>query len=416
MSKKLTVPQVLRRFVFEEWGGTETVVWNTSKKLQQKGHNVEILATRALSDVVQETVEELPVKRFDYQYPYLNLSRHAAAVLDKKGGNPYTPALYRYLLRYPDVDMYHCHTMNRMANTVRRVALKRKVPYVISFHGGFFTVPQSEIDEMMKPLQGALNYGKFLDIAYQNHRYLQDASGIICVGYSEYEATREKYPDKIVTYLPNGVDIDRFELCGDNGFRQQYGIPEERTVLLCVSRIDYQKNQKRLIDLLPRLRARDVDAHVVLIGPVTSESYRHTIEAAIQQHDVASRVTIIPGLQPGDDTLIQAYHAADYFVLPSVHEPFGIVTLEAWASHLPVIVHHVGGLQKLVTDGETGLFFHNDDVDDLERAFFTYYDQPALQRNIIHKAYSEVCSTYSWSRITDTLVDFYNEVLEAYRR
>jgi len=54
------IAQIVRRFVFSEWGGTETVVWNTSLQLNKLGHQNEILSTSALQDMGAETVNQIP--------------------------------------------------------------------------------------------------------------------------------------------------------------------------------------------------------------------------------------------------------------------------------------------------------------------------------------------------------------------
>ncbi|MBR5691999.1 MAG: glycosyltransferase family 1 protein, partial [Verrucomicrobia bacterium] len=62
----MRIANVMRRIAFDEWGGTETAVWNSSLKLKEAGHSVEILATTALCGLGQEEREGLPVRRFDY--------------------------------------------------------------------------------------------------------------------------------------------------------------------------------------------------------------------------------------------------------------------------------------------------------------------------------------------------------------
>lgn len=58
--------------------------------------------------------------------------------------------------------------------------------------------------------------------------------------------------------------------------------------------------------------------------------------------------------EPNSELLRRLYAEADVFVMPSRAECFGIATIEAMASGLPVIVGDVGGVRDIVQDGETG--------------------------------------------------------------
>ena len=301
--------------------------------------------------------------------------------------------------------------MQRLANTVRLASKKMNIPYVISFHGGCFNVPDSEINQMLKPLAKTFNYGKFLDIILKNNKFLADAAGILCVGYNEYLSTKEKFPDKVVEYLPNGVNIDKFKPLSKNDFRKKYSIPKDEKVILCVSRIDYQKNQEMLVDLLAVLRGKKEKVHLLLIGPVTSEAYLEKIQNKIKNHELTENVTIIKGLHTDNPDLVNAYNTADYFILPSVHEPFGIVVLEAWAAKLPVIASKVGGLASLLTDTKTGLFFDNASVDDLVDKYFSLENNLELKKELIKTAYYTVKNEYSWDIVVDKLLAFYEKVI-----
>lgn len=58
--------------------------------------------------------------------------------------------------------------------------------------------------------------------------------------------------------------------------------------------------------------------------------------------------------EPNSPELRELYARADVFVLPTRAEAFGIATVEAMASGIPVIVSDVGGARDIVDDGETG--------------------------------------------------------------
>jgi glycosyltransferase involved in cell wall biosynthesis len=58
--------------------------------------------------------------------------------------------------------------------------------------------------------------------------------------------------------------------------------------------------------------------------------------------------------EPNSPLLRELYARADVFVMPTRAECFGIATVEAMASGLPVIVGDIGGARDIVVPGETG--------------------------------------------------------------
>ncbi|MFA6102450.1 MAG: glycosyltransferase family 4 protein [Victivallaceae bacterium] len=410
---KLKIANVVRRFAFKEWGGTETVIWNTAKCLRELGCNPEILCTRALSHVEKESAEGIAVRRFPYFYPYFPLSHDNKRRLDKKGGSPLSFKLYKHLLDN-EYDVVHCHTVSRLASQACKAARRKKIPFVVSFLGGRYDMPQKEIDEMDRAVRHSFNYGRLLDHFVAEKDFLSMADGIICVGYDEYELTRREYPDKLVEYIPNGVNHIKFSGAVPLEFRRKYGIAPDDIVLLCVSRIDYQKNQKLLVEAAIKLKSSGEKIHCVIIGPVTADNYYLELETMIAKNNLDSVFTIIPGLSSESAELMSAYKAADMFVLPSLFEPFGIVVLEAWSAGVPVIVSKVGGLRRLVKDGENGIFFDASDIQTFIDAFYKLKGSPDLIKSLKANSLKMATENYSWEKITGKLLDFYRKVIEKY--
>lgn len=99
--------------------------------------------------------------------------------------------------------------------------------------------------------------------------------------------------------------------------------------------------------------------------------------------------------------------ALDCFVLPSRHEPFGIVVLEAWACGIPVIVSHVGGLMKLVADGQDGLHFPSGDVDQLCHAMSRIAAEPQLAKSLASAGGRKMIDQYTWKAVNSRLEEIY---------
>jgi glycosyltransferase involved in cell wall biosynthesis len=73
---------------------------------------------------------------------------------------------------------------------------------------------------------------------------------------------------------------------------------------------------------------------------------------------------------------------ADIFVLPSVEDAYPLVTMEAMACALPVIVTSHCGTSELITHGEDGLIVPAAEVDPLVHAIEMLVDDPNLRVNI----------------------------------
>ena len=77
------------------------------------------------------------------------------------------------------------------------------------------------------------------------------------------------------------------------------------------------------------------------------------------------------------------YAAADFFVLPTRHDPCSLVVLEALAMGLPVISTRFNGACEIMTDGVHGFVLHDPkDVDALANAMRKMLDPDAPARDV----------------------------------
>ncbi|MDD3154446.1 MAG: glycosyltransferase family 4 protein [Victivallaceae bacterium] len=402
--------QIIRRIVPGEWGGTETAVTENALALRDCAVESEIFATKALCPVAWSSYRTLSIRRFGYFYPYFPMTAERRAALDRKGGDPVSFPLFHALMR-GNYDLLHVHNLGRLARMTGMVARQKHIPWVISLHGGCLDVPREEMEELTRPLEGLIPYGGVLERAL-GLRYdpLTRADGIICVGENEKRLLEASYPDKRVLFLPNGVDMKNFARPVEPVWRKKLNLEDGTRLILTVSRIDYQKNQKLLVPFAEELARRGTAAHFLLIGPVSARWYAADLQKLIDERGLTSMFTIVPGLDPGDDALLAAYQEADCFVLPSRHEPFGIVALEAWSANVPLLAANVGGLARLVRDGETGMLFESNSPESLLAAYDRLW--PVAER-LRRNAHREVEAHYTWTRSAEKLSAFYREIVES---
>ena len=403
--KSLKIAHVVRRYSSAEWGGTETVVCHTVEEQRKLGHEPRIFCTAALQP---PGAPPDGVSCFPYFYPYFPMPAADRLRLDKKGGSPYAPALFRAVRDFrPDV--IHIHAGGRLACSAVKLARRLGVPCVMSLHGGAAAVPASELAEMLKPLKGKFPYGGILDRMFgMRFDPLARVNAIICISHEEERLLKEKHPGQIVRYLPNGVELElkRQECRFPVGEAALSPLQKSDLNVLCVSRIDYQKNQLALVDLLAARPA----CRLTLVGPLTAQWYADKITARVQELGVGDRFTLVPGLPPGSAELEAAFAAADVFVLPSVHEPFGIVALEAMARGIPLIASNVGGLPDFVQEGKNGMLFDPSASNGLVDAFDRLVALPPARVAQMVKDARATVESYAWPNVIARLMDIYDEV------
>ena len=397
----MKIAHIVRRFTFSEWGGTESVVWNIALQQKAQGLTPEILCTAALDKVGVEVVNGITIRRYPYVYPYFPMPEKDRLVLDKKGGNPLAFQLMN-ALKQGGYDIFHIHAGGRIAQYSVTLGRKRQIPCIMSLHGGSCVIPPQEMELMLKPLKHKFSYGGIVDRIFRT-RFTPESQMDMLLSLSQAEtaALQQKFPQVKVRTFPNGILHRELPEAGD--FRKKYHIPEDKKVILCISRIDYQKNQKILLELLKQKS----DTHLLLIGPVTAQWYLDELKSLSEELKVNERLTIIPGLAPDDPELLRALKTAYCFVLPSHHEPFGIVALEALDAGLPLIASAVGGLKDFLSDGKNALLFEDGNAAELCDAFGKL---ESVKDKLIENG-RNTAQEYSWHTLAETLTSIYRELL-----
>lgn len=122
--------------------------------------------------------------------------------------------------------------------------------------------------------------------------------------------------------------------------RAEFGLSGEGAgeLLVSVARIEPVKNQILLVEALAALRARGVDARLVLAGAVADTLFATRLERRIAALDLGD-VVHCTGLRPDIPELLAG---ADLFVLPSLFEGLSLAAAEAIAAGLPAVLSPSG--------------------------------------------------------------------------
>lgn len=129
--------------------------------------------------------------------------------------------------------------------------------------------------------------------------------------------------------LKNGIDCERFSFKKDirTDTRNKLNL-QNNFVIGHVGRFDTIKNQSFLIDVFKKISNDCPEAVLLLTG---SGFLKDSLKEKTVKLNIADKVIFLEPLEKIENL----YQAMDCFVLPSLHEGFGIVSLEAQCSGLP---------------------------------------------------------------------------------
>jgi len=128
---------------------------------------------------------------------------------------------------------------------------------------------------------------------------------------------------------------------------------------------------------------------------------------------ITGRICFLKGYDP--ELANRIYAAGDFFIIPSLYEPCGLTDYIAQLlGNLP-IVHHVGGLVK-VLDSKTGIAYleHTSDAlaQAMQRALKLYSGDPEQLESMQQAAVQRIRSNHSWQNVMQDYLDIYQKALE----
>ncbi len=186
------------------------------------------------------------------------------------------------------------------------------------------------------------------------------------------------------------------------------GVAAETPLVGFVGRLCPTKGIGTLVGAAALLKGWWPQLKLVLVGSeVPGTNYRALLEAEIRQkglHDMIS----FAGYVDGADKVSSAF---DIQVVPSVAEPFGLVTLEAMASAVPVVVSNSGGSPEIVRDGVEGFHFEPGDEVTLARKLDCLLDSAGLRQEMGQRGLQRVRESFSRDIMLDRTEEVYRRAL-----
>ncbi|MCI4362990.1 MAG: glycosyltransferase family 4 protein [Thermoplasmata archaeon] len=288
--------------------------------------------------------------------------------------NRITAERMRTLDQQHDFDLFYVHDfqqlpVGQMLNTLKPKVFRWHIPF-----------EEEQIPEAWKPVLSTY-FDSYDMVVVSTDRYL---AALKAFGHSG--AARRIYPyvDPGEYTAPPQEEVRR--TCA------RLQVEPQDDVLLVVGRMDPMKGQDRAIRALAELLREHPRLKLVLVGNGSfsgsgkglglskSASWRAHLEGVAEERGVRSRV-VFTGHLPQRE-LDCFYERCSILLLPSLREGFGLVVVEGWLHHKPVIVTQRAGVAELIKEGSNGVLFDPDEPGELVVKMSKLLQDEGLRRRL----------------------------------
>lgn len=301
---------------------------------------------------------------------------------------PLTRWLARNVARY---DVAHIHALFSYATVPASFyAARAHVPYIVRPLGTLNQYGMRQHHALIKKISFPLVERRILARAARVH-YTSAQEKL------EAEALGVTQPSVI---LPLGVAIAQDEIA-------RVRLPGEPLRILFLSRLDPKKGLDLLLPAFAALRAREVNAQLIIAGD-GEDDFLNDVKRRAQELQLGAAVQWM-GFITGD-AKTRLLCDADIFVLPSYSENFGIAAVEAMGAGLPVIVTTEVGIADEIAEAGAGTVVAPG-ATALQQALAQLCADGALRDAMGARGRALARSRYSTEATTRALIDLYRDVI-----
>jgi glycosyltransferase involved in cell wall biosynthesis len=198
-------------------------------------------------------------------------------------------------------------------------------------------------------------------------------------------------PPSRVRVIPNGIHCKTWT----EELDRQPAEKKENVVILTVAKLYKRKGIDLLLHAMKEILNQEPNAELRVVGDGLEMA---RLRKQAEDLGIRSRIHFMGDVF--DFTLLCRHYAnCDIFCLPSLHETFGIVFLEAMLAKKPVVAFRNTALPEVVVHGEQGYLTSSGDVGALSAKLLLLIRDPSLRARLSQNSRSHVENHFDWSAI-----------------
>ena len=209
---------------------------------------------------------------------------------------------------------------------------------------------------------------------------------------------RTKFPLKKTKVIPIGADVSKFI---NRKYSKQEALEllkiDPKTPLIgIIGRISKKKGQHFLIDSIIKLKQKGIDVELLIFGSATVNDFecQQYYMQLIEKVKINQSEKWVHFVEYRED-VSQFYNAVDIFALASEGETYGMVTIEAMLSKLPIIATNSGGTGEILDFGKFGLLYEVGNEEDFCIKLLWMLENKTESENMALRAQKNAIENYA---------------------
>lgn len=374
---------------FPRINGVSTSIQTFKNEFQACGHDVNIIVPAYVAtDALEHDIIRIPSFRIPYDPEDRMMKFSEIMRLIPK-------------LKKQNFDIVHIHTPFIAHYAGIKIAKALKIPSVLTYHTLFEEYLYHYIPFLPK------QFLRFFARRFSSGQCNQ-VSGVIAPSSVIVNLLQDYGVKNNITIIPTGIDSEKFSHANPDQFRRKYAIPDNRKLLLNVSRVAFEKNMGLLLDVVHELKYKHPEVYLIIAGEgPAKKDYQQQVE----KMGLSDSVCFV-GYLDRNTELIDCYHCADVFVFSSKTETQGLVLLEAMASGTPVVSVAAMGTVDILTNCE-GALVSSDQVNDFAQKVGQLL-QDSSQHTQLSKAAKLYAAGWNSSNLAGRMLLFYQQITNEY--
>lgn len=357
------------------------------KQFEKMGHRVFIFAPK-YKEYKDENLNVFRYPSIDIKFKF----RFPLAI-------PYSRKMDKIISNL-DLDIIHSQHPNLLGTAAKKWAKKKKIPLVFTWHTLYdrYTnfvplVPDKLAAKWI--IRKAVKYANACDQIIVPTESIKEI-------IQDWGVTNEN-----VEAIPTGIEEESYKNPDRRLIRNKYGISEDETLLLLVSRLTEEKNIKFLFRTASEILKSKNKIKFIIAG----EGYLvPELKKIVRQNGIEDKV-IFAGIV--DKKEIKNYYAAgDIFIYASKSETQGMIISEAMYSGLPIVAVRATGIQDLIEDKING-FLVSENKEEFAEAINELIGDTEMRRKFSEESKRIAREKYTSKVTASKMLEIYSKLLKS---